>query len=133
MKQPISKTDAVSPSLAAKAPIGAGSARSWLTKRLGLNAAIGAFCAALVVAIWSVAIIGAQREREDGIAAAIKQNSNLAAAFEEQTIRMLKGVDAATLFIAHEYTRLGAKTNLSDYVAKGLIDSKLFSKRRGGR
>ena len=91
-----------------------------------MNAVIATFCAALIVAIWGAAIMGRSASAKKAIAAAIKQNSNLAAAFEEQTIRMLKGVDAATLFIAHEYTRLGAKTNLSDYVAKGLIDSKLL-------
>ena len=96
------------------------------TATLGISAVIAIFCLALIGAIWGVVIVQAHKEREKAIADAIKQNSNLAAAFEEHTIRMLKGVDAATLYIAHEYARLGAKTNLSNYVAEGLIDSKLL-------
>jgi hypothetical protein len=73
----------------------------WLKLRLGMNAVIAAFCLALVGITWSVVIAQAQLDRQKAIDNTFKQNSNLAKAFEEQTIRTLKGVDAAALFIGH--------------------------------
>ena len=93
MEHTISKLNALSRSARAvgtRTLVAGRSAWRRLTRPLGMNAVIATFCAALLIAIWSGAIIGAQREREKAIAAAIRQNSNLAAAFEEQTIRMIK-------------------------------------------
>src|ERR1700738_3074825 len=94
----------------------------WLTTPLGINAAIGAFSLALIVAIWGAVIVQTKGERADAVSHAIKQNSNLAMAFEEHTFRTLKGIDAATMFVVHEFARLGTKMNLARYVDEGLID-----------
>lgn len=66
-------------------------------------------------------------EREEAIATAIKQNSNLAVAYEEHVIRTLKGLDAVTRFIRHEYERLGGPFDIARYVEDGVIDGNLFS------
>jgi uncharacterized membrane protein YvbJ len=81
-------------------------ARRWLTKWSRLNIAIAAFCLVLIGAIWTAVVVQTQVNRAETIANAIRQNSNLALALEEHSVRTIKGVDAAALFIAHEYARL---------------------------
>lgn len=99
----------------------------WLRSHLGMNAAIAVFCTALFATFWWAAIKQAQTEREEVIAGAIRQNSNLAIAFEEHTTRTIKEVDAAVLFITHEYARLGTALDLAGYINDGYIDGKLFT------
>jgi diguanylate cyclase (GGDEF)-like protein/PAS domain S-box-containing protein len=99
--------------------------RRWLT-RLDRNSAIAIFGLALIGVVWGGVISAVQYEREEAIENVIRQNSNLAKAFEEQTIRTIKGVDAAALFIAREYARLGTAMNLAQYADDGYIDGKLF-------
>ena len=98
----------------------------WLKRRPDMNAVIAVFCLALVVIVWSVVIAQAQLDRQKAIDNAFKQNSNLAKAFEEQTIRTLKGVDSATLFLKREYARFGNQTNIASYIENGIIEDKLF-------
>lgn len=90
------------------------------------NLAIAAFCLALIAAIWFATVRQSQSEREVTIAGAVRQNANLAMAFEEQAIRTLKGVDVAARFVAHEYARQGKKIDLPGYIADELIDGRLF-------
>jgi PAS domain S-box-containing protein len=108
-------------SLVVDSPVG-----RWLKRRLGMNAVIAVFCLALVGITWSVVIAQAQLDRQKAIDNAFKQNSNLAKAYEEQTIRTLKGVDSATLFLKSEYARFGAQTNIANYIENGIIEDKLF-------
>src|SRR6187397_140904 len=112
MKQPISTAD-----LPSRGTRGA-KRRAWavsksaprlLARSLGMNAVIAAFALVLIGLVWAAVIATVQFEREEAIDNAITQNSNLAKAFEEQTIRTIKGIDAAALFIAREYVRLGTK------------------------
>jgi diguanylate cyclase (GGDEF)-like protein/PAS domain S-box-containing protein len=102
------------------------SAWRWFTRRFDANAVIALFALALIGTVWGAVIVTVQFERQETIDNAIRQNSNLAMAFEEQTIRTIKGVDAAALFIAREYARLGTKIDLAQYAADGYIDDKLF-------
>jgi len=99
----------------------------WLAKWGGMNIAIVGFCLLFIGAIWTAVVVQTQSERAKTIADAIRQNSNLAKVFEEHTIRTIKGVDAAALFIAHEYARLGTKINLAKYTEDGFIDGTLFA------
>jgi hypothetical protein len=91
----------------------------WLATPLGVSAAIGAFSAALIVAMWGAVIVQMNSEHDEIISSAIHQNSNLAMAFEEHTHRTLKGIDAATLFVVHEFAEFGTKMDLSSYIAEG--------------
>ena len=97
----------------------------WLRRRFGMNSVIVTFCLILVAITWGAVIAQARLDRQKAIDNAFKQNSNLAKAFEEQAVRTLKGVDAAALFIAREYARLGVNINLARYFEDGLIDGKL--------
>jgi PAS domain S-box-containing protein len=97
-----------------------------ITRRHGINAVIAAFCLALIGIFWAAVVTLIELDRRATIENAIKQNSNLARAFEEHTIRTIKGFDAAVLFVAHEYARLGNKIDIAGYVKDGILDGKLF-------
>lgn len=101
--------------------------RRWLARRGEVNVAIVIFSLTLIAMIWSVAVAEGRSEREEAIATAVKQNSNLAVAYEEHVIRTLKGLDAVARFIRYEYERLGARLDIAQYVEDGVIDGNLFS------
>jgi diguanylate cyclase (GGDEF)-like protein/PAS domain S-box-containing protein len=94
---------------------------------LGMHLAIVAVSLLLIAGIWAAAVVQAQRERQSAIDTTNRQNSNLAIAFEEHTVRTLKGVDAAVLLIAHEFERFGAATEIGKFFEDGLIDGRLFT------
>lgn len=96
---------------------------------LGMHLAIFAVSLLLIAGIWAAAVVQAQRERQSAIDTTNRQNSNLAIAFEEHTVRTLKGVDAAVLLIAHEFERFGAATEIAKFFEDGLINGRLFESR----
>ena len=96
-----------------------------LLSAIDLKAAVAFFCLVLIAANWYQVIMQSQNERALVILNAIKQNANLARAFEEHALLTIKGVDSAALFVAGEYARLGAKTDLRQYVEDGYIDDSL--------
>jgi diguanylate cyclase (GGDEF)-like protein len=99
----------------------------WLKNRTDVNVAIVVFSVTLIGIIWTTAVAEGRAEREEAIASAIKQNSNLVVAYEEHVARTLQGLDAVTRFIRYEYSRVGTKMNLAQMIADGVIDPKLFS------
>lgn len=101
--------------------------RHWFGARAGMDAAIGLFSAVLIGALWAVVITEQHAGRSEVVAAAVKQNTNLAVAYEEHVVRTLKGLDGALLLMRHEYRRLGSRLDISHYIDEGVIDSGLFS------
>jgi diguanylate cyclase (GGDEF)-like protein len=99
----------------------------WLKKQSDVNVAIIIFSVTLIGIIWGTVIAEGRAERAEAIANAIKQNSNLAVAYEEHVIRTVKGLDAITQFVRHEYGQFGAKMSIASLVEAGVIDAKLFS------
>ena len=114
------------PGVAARTPVIGDTVWRWLAQCVGMNIAIAAFCLLSIGAIWIAVVIQTQSERAQTIANAIRQNANLVMGFEEQTIRTIKGVEAAARFIAHEYARLRTKIDLTKYIEDGFIDGKLI-------
>ena len=100
---------------------------NWSRRHVSINASIAAFCAALIGIVWSAVITQQEIGRQEAIAAAFKQNANLAMAFEEHTVRTIKGVDAAMLFLRREYARLGGGLSIPKYIGEGDIDANLFT------
>ena len=98
-----------------------------LRKRGDMSVAVGLFSIALLALVWSTVIFEARSERAAVITAAVTQSSNLAVAYEEHVIRTLKGLDAITLFIRHEYAQHGRGLDLPAFGADGVIDPNLFS------
>ncbi len=90
------------------------------------NVAVALFCLALIGIVWAVTAQRVRFERNETIAAVVKQNSNLAIAFEEHTVRTLKGVDQALKLIKHRYEQEGLKLNIRKLIKDGDIDDSIF-------
>jgi len=101
--------------------------RRLLSRRIDVDAAVVLFSIALVAAIWTLFVFEAHSEREEAVTTALKQNSNLAVAYDEHIVRTIKGLDAVIRFTRYEYGRLGARMSISRYIADGVIDGKMFS------
>lgn len=97
----------------------------WLQARLGVKTGIAIFGLTLIAMVVYGVTASLQGERERTIDNAIRQNSNLALAFEEHAIRTLKGVDAVTLFLKHDFERRGAKIDIAKYLDHNVVDGKL--------
>ena len=93
----------------------------------GVTVAIVMFALILIGGLWAMILNEEQAERDEIIASAVKQNSNLAVAYEEHVARTLKGLDGVLLFLRHEYRRVGARMNIEQYFEDGIIDEGLFS------
>jgi diguanylate cyclase (GGDEF)-like protein len=99
----------------------------WLRKRRDVTFAVAVFSLTLIGIIWGTVIAERRAEKSEAIAGAIKQNSNLAVAYEEHVVRTLKSLDAVTLFIRYEYQEHGRAMDMARYIAGGVVDPKLFS------
>jgi diguanylate cyclase (GGDEF)-like protein/PAS domain S-box-containing protein len=92
-----------------------------------LDAAIVVCCCALIALLWGVVLFERQSAREDAIAAAYNANSNLAIAFEEQTVRALHSIDQALALVKREYLREGRRLDLAKLIESAGFDTRLFS------
>jgi len=101
--------------------------RRWLMARTNVSVGIVLFSAVLIALLWTVVLLEQRTGREEVIVAAVRQNTNLAVAYEEHIVRTLKGLDGALMFIRHEYRRLGRQMDIAQYVREGIIDERLFS------
>ena len=100
MAQSVFKPDRLSRparQVAVTALVAAAAACRWIKERLRVNAVIAIFGLTLIGVAFGSVIVLSRIDRQHTIDNAIRQNSNLALAFEEHTIRTLKGVDAVTL------------------------------------
>lgn len=91
------------------------------------NFAIALACLFLIGIAWWVTLDRVRFERAETIANAVKQNENLALAYEEQTIRTLKGVEQAVSFVRHEYGELGLKLDIRRMIETSTVDASLFT------
>ena len=98
----------------------------YLRKHASANLAIVLSCLALIGITWAWTLDRATFERAETVANAIKQNENLALAFEEHTIRTLRGVDQAISFVKSQYLEHGLKLNLRKMIENGTVDAGLF-------
>ncbi len=92
-----------------------------------INLAIGLFSALLIAGLWFYLMSKHSADRQEIISAAVRQNSNLAVAYEEHVVRTLKGFDSTLLFVRHEYRSLGRAMDIARYIAEGVVDGQLFS------
>ncbi len=85
------------------------------------------FAAVLIVAIGASAILRSHVARDEAIALAVRQNDNLAIAFEENIHRTIKSADQVALFVRHEYTNHGVQADITGFVEHRVADTALFS------
>lgn len=108
------------------APVGLISA-NFGRKHAAANVAVVLSCLFLIGIVWAVTLERIRFERDATIANATKQNANLAIAFEEHTIRTLKGIDQAVLFVKNQYDEHGLKLNIGRMIENGMLDASLFN------
>ena len=70
---------------------------------LNLSRVIQGFAAFLVILLWGTTLYEIRAERHLAITTSYRDSANLARAFEEHTIRTLKSVDQAVLFLKFFY------------------------------
>ena len=95
--------------------------------RRRLHGPIVALVIALIVLIWAAILYKIRSEEELVIHSVNVENLNLARAFEEHTIRTLKSVDQAVLFLKFQYEKYGDKVDIAEYVREGMIISTIFN------
>lgn len=81
----------------------------------------------LIVLVWGAVLYKARTEEALVIRSINTENLNLARAFEEHTIRTIKSVDQAVLFLKFQYERYGDKVNIAEYVREGMIINSIFN------
>jgi signal transduction histidine kinase len=96
-------------------------------RRVRLLAPIVLLVLALLGLIWGAVLYKAEAEEKLVIRSVNTENLNLARAFEEHTIRTIKSVDQAVLFLKFQYEKYGDKVNVAEYVREGMIISSIFN------
>ncbi len=81
----------------------------------------------LIVLVWAAVLYRTAADEEMVIRAVNTDNLNLAHAFEEHTIRTIKSVDQAVLFLKFQYEKHGTQVNIAEYVREGMIISTIFN------
>ena len=87
-------------------------ARHWIGEDFSINAVIAGFCLLLIGMIWTVVITHTRFERHRVIDAAIKQNSDLAIAFEQYAVRTIESANTDTRYVQLAYARAGSRTDI---------------------
>ncbi|MBV2181053.1 MAG: diguanylate cyclase [Castellaniella sp.] len=77
--------------------------------------------------LWLAAAQRITAERGQTVAAAMRANSNLAIAFEEQTNRTLKAAEQVAAFAREEYLAHSRTLDLGDWIDRGVIRSHIFT------
>lgn len=84
--------------------------------------------AAILLLLTGFAVYSKIRSEEQLEVEAINRaNLNLTRTLEEHTLRTLKSVDQAVLFLKFQYEKQGMKVNIADYVREGMIISTIFN------
>jgi len=85
------------------------------------------FSAFLLVSIWGAFLYALSVERDLTLRTTIKENANLARAFEEHIVRTIRAVDQVVLFVKDEYERHGMALDLARYTAEGRISAEIYN------
>jgi diguanylate cyclase (GGDEF)-like protein/PAS domain S-box-containing protein len=88
--------------------------------------AIALFSLSLIAVFWALALERIGFERAEAVAEVERQNANLALAFEEHTLRTVKAVDQAVLFIKREYETHDGEVDLAGMAAEKILDPGLL-------
>ena len=88
--------------------------------------ALAAFGVALIAMVWVSALERVRHERSEATADAIRQNTNLALAFEQHTLRTLKAVEHTLQHLSDDYEEAGGGL-LKDPVRDSELDPTVFA------
>ena len=84
-------------------------------RRDRLSAGIILFALLIIIGMWAVIEAQIVRDRDDRIAEGMRENANLARAFEEHTVRTLGYIDEIALALKGRYQAEGAKFDLPTF------------------
>ena len=88
---------------------------------------MGIFAAALIAMIWISVVLHIQSDRARQIEDTYRDSANLARAFEEHTVRTIRNVEQAVLFVKFQYEQFGSNIDLAGYLRKGIINGSIFN------
>ena len=88
---------------------------------------IGFFALILVTMVWGGMFAQIDADRVQTIDNVRRDNANLTRAFAEHTVRTLKSVDQAVLFIKHQHEKYNGRIDIAEYVRDGMIVSQIFN------
>jgi len=88
---------------------------------------IGFFALLLITVVWGGIFAQIEGDRAQTIDNVRRDNANLTRAFAEHTVRTLKSVDQAVLFIKHQYEKNNGRIGIAEYVRDGMIISQIFN------
>ena len=92
-----------------------------------LNAVIAVACLLAVAALWLITFQRIAFERDQAVAAAMKSNTNLAIAFEQQVFRTLKTAEQIAVFVRDLYMQQGRAVDLRQLANQRTIREAAFS------
>jgi len=92
-----------------------------------LCAGIALLCLGILGVIWLAVLQLIGTEREQAVEAAIRANSNLAIAFEQDIFRTLKAAEQVAAFAREEYVRDGTPPDLAGWVKRDVIREHMFT------
>lgn len=95
--------------------------------RSDTKALVIAFSVFLLISIWAAFFHALTVERDLTLRTTIKENANLARAFEEHIVRTIRAVDQVALFVKDQYERHGTQLDLARYSAEGRIASEIYN------
>ena len=100
-----------------------------MRKRTGipLNLFIALLCGLGVAGLWLVTLQRVVFEREQAIAAAMKSNTHLAIAYEQQVFRTLKAAEQVAAFVREQYLQKGPGIDLGRWVERQTIRESMFT------
>lgn len=94
--------------------------------RLNLNAIIAVFALFLLCSVWLGLYYLLDNEKQLEVNNVIRDNANLARAFEEHTLRTIKNADQAVLFLKQQYEQNGRATSIPQFVSEGRFFNQPF-------
>lgn len=74
--------------------------------------------------LWLGLFYKIESERQIALDDAFKDTANFARAFEEHTLRTIRSVDQAVLFLKHEYENAGSSIDIPQYIKEGRLASQ---------
>ena len=91
------------------------------------TAALALFAVTLIAMIWGSVLMQIRSDRARQIDDTLRDSANLARSFEEHTVRTIKNVDQAVLFVKYQYEQLGRNIDIAGYLNKGIINGRIFN------
>ncbi len=96
-------------------------------KPLAVKAGIALFSVVVALLAWAQASLRVDYEREQAISNATKRNSNLAIAFENYTLLIVRNADTVARFVTDHYARRNTRDDLNWVVADRAANNELLS------